>query len=141
MRIKSAILAAAVTLISAAAFSKGKVIDQVVWIVGNEPILQSEIETEILRHKYEKINIDGDPHCVIPEQIALQKLFVAQAKIDSVTVSESAVEQQVEARVKFFIQRIGSREKVEEYFGKPIDKMKEEMKRTVHDQMLAQTMQ
>ncbi len=141
MKIKSAILAVAALLISAASFSKGKVIDQVVWVVGNEPILQSEIETEILRHKYEKINIDGDPRCVIPEQIALQKLFIAQAKIDSVTVSESAVDQQVEGRIKYFIQRIGSREKVEEYFGKPIDKMKEEMRRTVQEQMLAQEMQ
>lgn len=141
MRIKSVILAAASLLISSASFSKGKVIDQVVWVIGNEPILQSEIETEILRHKYEKINIEGDPYCVIPEQIALQKLFVAQAKIDSVTVSESSVDQQVDGRIKYFIQRIGSREKVEEYFGKPIDKMKDEMRRTVHDQMLVQEMQ
>ncbi|MBO6034361.1 MAG: peptidylprolyl isomerase, partial [Paludibacteraceae bacterium] len=141
MKIKSAIIAAADLLISAASFSKGKVIDQIVWVIGNEAILQSDIETEILRQKYEKVNIDGDPRCVIPEQIALQKLFIAQAKIDSVTVSESAVDQQVEGRIKYFVQRIGSREKVEEYFGKPIDKMKEEMRRTVYDQMLAQEMQ
>ncbi|MBO7367709.1 MAG: peptidylprolyl isomerase, partial [Paludibacteraceae bacterium] len=75
MKIKSAILAAAALLISAASFSKGKVIDQIVWVIGNEAILQSDIETEILRQKYEKVNIDGDPRCVIPEQIALQKLF------------------------------------------------------------------
>lgn len=141
MNNKSAILAIVALLITTASFAKGKVIDQVVWVIGNEPVLQSEIETEILRHKYEKINIEGDPQCVISEQLALQKLFVAQAKIDSVTVSESSVDQQVDGRIKFFIQRIGSREKLEEYFGKPIDKMKEEMRRTVHDQMLVQEMQ
>jgi len=125
----------------ATAFAKGKVVDEIVWVVGNEPILYSEIETEILRLKYEKQDISGDPYCVIPEQLALQKLFVAQAKIDSVTVSESILDQQVEGRIKYFIQRIGSKEKVEEYFGKTIDKMKQEMKRTVHDQMLVQEMQ
>lgn len=141
MRTKTFILTILSVFAVSTAFAKGKVIDQVMWVIGNEPVLQSEIETEILRHKYEKINIEGEPRCVIAEQIALQKLFIAQAKIDSVTVSENVVEQQVDARIKFFIQRIGSREKLEEYFGKPVDKIKEEMRRSVHDQMLVQEMQ
>lgn len=128
-------------LLTLSVFAKGKTVDEIVWVVGDEPILRSEIETEILRMKYEKQEIHGDPQCVIPEQIALQKLFIAQAKIDSVTVSESSIDQQVDGRIKFFIQRIGSKEKVEEYFGKPIDKMKEEMRRTVGDQLLVQEMQ
>ena len=74
-------------------------------------------------------------HIVIPEQIAIQKLFIAQAKLDSITVSEASVEQQVEGRIKYFIQRIGSKEKVEEYFNKPIAKIKEEMTRTVEEQL------
>ena len=49
-----------------------KVIDQVVWVVGDEPILYSDIENEIQRRKYEKVPIEGDPYCTIPEQIALQ---------------------------------------------------------------------
>ncbi|MCQ2369550.1 MAG: peptidylprolyl isomerase [Paludibacteraceae bacterium] len=123
------------------ALAKGKVVDQVVWVVGDEPVLQSEIEGEIIRLKYEKQTVDGDPYCVIPEQIAIQKLFIAQAKIDSVVVSETVLDQQVDARVKYFIQRIGSQEKVEEYFGKPIDKIKSEMRRTVNEQMVVSQMQ
>lgn len=122
-------------------FAKGKVVDQVVWVVGDEPVLQSEIEGEIMRLKYEKQTVDGDPYCVIPEQIAIQKLFIAQAKIDSVVVSENILDQQVDARVKYFIQRIGSKEKVEEYFGKSIDKIKAEMRRTVNEQMVVSQMQ
>ncbi len=122
-------------------FAKGKVVDQVVWVVGDEPVLQSEIEAEIMRLKYEKQTVDGDPYCVIPEQIALQKLFVAQAKIDSVYVTETVLDQQVDARVKYFIQRIGSKEKVEEYFGKSLDKIKTEMRRTVNEQMIVNQMQ
>lgn len=140
MRIKTNILLILLTL-STLIFAKGKVIDEVIWIIGDEAVLKSEVETEILRMKYEKQSIEGDPYCVIPEQLALQKLFIAQAKIDSVTVSESAVEQQVDGRIKFFIQRIGSKEKVEEYFNKSIDGIKDEMKRTVHDQLLVQEMQ
>src|SRR5574344_36413 len=121
--------------------SSNQIIDQVVWVIGDEPILKSDIETEILRMRYEKQSIDGDPYCVIPEQIAIQKLFIAQAKLDSITVSEASVEQQVEGRIKYFIQRIGSKEKVEEYFNKPIAKIKEEMTRTVEEQLLVQEMQ
>ncbi len=140
MKIKINILLILLTL-SMTSFAKGKVIDEVIWIVGDEAVLRSEVETEILRMKYEKQSIEGDPYCVIPEQLALQKLFIAQAKIDSVTVSESTVEQQVDGRIKFFIQRIGSKEKVEEYFNKSIDGIKDEMRRTVHDQLLVQEMQ
>ena len=86
------------------------VIDQVLWVVGDEPILQSDIENEITRRKYEKETIDGDPYCVIPEQIALQKLFIAQAKLDSISVPEASVSQQVEARIRYFISQIGSKE-------------------------------
>ena len=118
-----------------------KVIDKVVWVVGDEPILYSNIEAEIQRKKYEKTPIEGDPYCTIPEQIALQKLFIAGAKLDSLTVSEASVEQQVEGRIRYFLGQIGSREKLEEYFNKSISQIKEEMSNTVRDQLLMQQMQ
>ena len=92
-----------------------KTIDEVAWVVGDEPILKSDIETEIMRMRYNRQKIEGDPYCVIPEQLAIQKLFIAQAKIDSIVVTQSQVDMQVEGRLKFFIQQIGSEEKVEEY--------------------------
>lgn len=118
-----------------------KIIDQVIWVIGDEPILQSDVENEIQRRKYEKTPIEGDPYCTVPEQIALQKLFIAGAKLDSITVSESSVEQQVEGRIKYFISQIGSKEKVEEYFNKSMSDIKEEMSNTVRDQLLMQQMQ
>ena len=118
-----------------------KVIDQVIWVIGDEPILYSDVENEIQRRKYEKTPIEGDPYCTIPEQIALQKLFIAGAKLDSLTVSEASVEQQVDGRIKYFISQIGSKEKIEEYFNKSISKIKEEMSNTVRDQLLMQQMQ
>ncbi len=129
-------------LSSALTFSQNyKVIDQVIWVVGDEPILYSDIENEIQRRKYEKTPIEGDPYCTIPEQIALQKLFIAGAKLDSLTVSDAAVDQQVDARIRFFVSQIGSKEKLEEYFNRPLNKLKEEMANNVRDQLLVQQMQ
>lgn len=118
-----------------------KVIDKVVWVVGDEPILYSDIEKEIQRKKYEKEPIEGDPYCTIPEQIALQKLFIAGAKLDSLTVSEASVEQQVDGRLRYFIGQIGSKEKLEEYFNRTMTQIKEEMTNNVRDQLLMQQMQ
>ena len=122
-------------------FANNKVVDQVLWVVGDEPILQSDIENEIARRKYEKESIEGNPYCVIPENIALQKLFIAQAKLDSISVPEASVSQQVDARLRYFISQIGSKEKVEEYFKKPMADIRATMTNAVHDQLLAQEMQ
>lgn len=127
-------------LLSVNAFAN-RIIDEVAWVVGDEPILKSDIETELMRLKYNRQPIDGEPYCVIPEQLAVQKLFIAQAKLDSITVSQSSVDLQVDGRIKYIISQIGSEEKVEEYFNKPMRRIKEEMRRTVEDQMLVQEMQ
>lgn len=68
------------------------------------------------------------PECVIAEQLALLKLFLAQAKIDSITISEATINQQVESRIAYFTEQLGSKEKVEAYFKKPLSKMREELK-------------
>ena len=72
------------------------VIDEVIWVVGDEAILRSEVEEERLRAQYEGQQIKGDPYCVIPEQMAVQKLFLHQALIDSVEANESSVSHQVD---------------------------------------------
>ena len=128
-------------LFSIGVFSQNYIVDQVVWIVGDEAILQSEIETEILRLKYEKQKTPESPECVIAEQLALQKLFLAQAKIDSITISEATINQQVESRISYFTEQLGSKEKVEAYFKKPLSKMREELKAMLQDQLMVQEMQ
>lgn len=130
-----------VCLFSIGVFSQNYIVDQVVWIVGDEAILQSEIETEILRLKYEKQKTPESPECVIAEQLALQKLFLAQAKIDSITISEATINQQVESRIAYFTEQLGSKEKVEAYFKKPLSKMREELKAMLQDQLMVQEMQ
>ena len=125
-------------ILSLGLYATNRIVDQVLWVVGDEPILQSDIENEIARRRYEKESIDGDAYCVIPEQIAIQKLFIAQAKLDSIVVPEGSVDQQVDARIKYFIGQIGSKEKLEEYFKKPLKDIRETMSSSVRDQLMAQ---
>ncbi len=126
----------------AVGFTKAdNVIDEVIWVVGDEAILRSEVEEERLRAQYEGQEIAGDPYCVIPEQIAIQKLFLHQAELDSVYANDSQVASQVDMRLNYYISQIGSQEKMEEYFRKTMSEMKEEMTTTVRNQMIIQQMQ
>ncbi len=121
--------------------AQSNVIDEVIWLVGDEAILKSEVEEQRLRAQYEGTPIQGNPYCVIPEQIAIQKLFLHQAELDSITVNESTVMSQVEARLSYFMSQIGSREKMEEYFGKTTSLLREDLREVVRNQMIIQEMQ
>lgn len=121
--------------------AQSNIIDEVIWIVGDESILRSEVEEQRLRAQYEGTPIQGDPYCVIPEQIAINKLFLHQAILDSIEVSESSVMNQVESRLNFFISQIGSKEKMEEYFGKSTVNLREDLRVMFRDQMIIQQMQ
>lgn len=121
--------------------AQNNMIDGVVWIVGDEVILKSEVEEQRIRMQYEGTRMQGDPYCLIPEQIAIQKLFLHQAKIDSIVVSESMVYSQVEARMNYFISEIGSKEKMEEYFKKSATQIREDLYTVTKEQMIVQQMQ
>lgn len=117
------------------------VVDEIVWIVGDEIILRSQVEEQYKNMQYEKQKIEGDPYCFIPEQMAVNKLFLHQAGLDSITVSDSQVMQDVDRRINFFIDNIGSKEKVEEYFGKSMHELRELLTEMVRDQSIVQEMQ
>src|ERR1035437_8515258 len=121
--------------------AQSNVIDEVIWVIGDESILRSEVEEQILRAQYDNTPIQGDPHCVVPEQIAIQKLFLHQAALDSIVVSETSVMNQVETRLNYFIAQIGSKEKVEEYFRKNMSDLREELRDMVRNQQIIQQMQ
>ena len=104
---------------SAAAYctmaQQNNIAEEVAWIVGDEPIYKSQIEEQYSQLQYEKTPINGDPYCVIPEQLAIDKLFLHQAVIDTVTVEDATVAKEVNARINYFVESLGSKEKVEEY--------------------------
>lgn len=94
-----------------------------------------------MRAEYEGTHIPGEPYCLIPEQIAIQKLFIHQAKIDSIEVNNGQVDMQVNAQISYFLREVGSKEKLEEYMKKPLDEIKSEMRRSLADQSLVQQVQ
>ncbi|MDR0393631.1 MAG: peptidylprolyl isomerase [Tannerella sp.] len=118
------------------------VVDEVIWVVGDEAILRSDVENQRLFMQSEGIRFEGDPYCFIPEQIAVQKLFLSQAKIDSIYADEAAVLRYVDRRVNMMITQMGSQEKLEEYMrGKKLSQIKEEQKRLARDQQVVEEMQ
>lgn len=107
------------------AASGDNVIEEVAWMIGDEPIYKSEIEQAYLDMQNEREPISGDPYCVIPEQIAIERLFLHQADIDTIEAQESMVQMQVDGQMNFLISNLGSREKVEQYFRKPFAEIRE----------------
>lgn len=140
MKIKF-LLACCVALLSVNSFAQNNVAEEIAWVVGDEPIFKSDIEEQYLNLQSERAAIDGNPYCVIPEQMALNKLFLHQAKIDTVVVQESQIAKEVDSRINFFIANLGSKEKVEEYFHKPLPVLREKIADMFRDQYSIQQVQ
>lgn len=107
--------------------AQSNVVDQVVWVVGHEPILLSDVEEARLTMEVRGQAVDN-PYCSIPEQIAIQKLFIHQAELDSVDVSESAAIQYAKEEINRLIQQYGSRENVEIMAHRSIMQLRESYK-------------
>lgn len=128
-------------LCAIAAPVKRNVVDEVAWIVGDEPIFRSEIEDQYAQMRSEGTSVAGDPYCVIPERIAVEKLYLHQAKIDTVEAPEGQVQGSVDKRLAFFINNFGSREKVEEYFRKPYAQLREQLLEVMRNNYIIEQVQ
>ena len=122
-------------------WGQDNVIDEVVWVVGDEAILKSEVEEMRLDAVYNGRQFDGDPYCVIPEEIAVQKLFLHQAELDSIEVSEGEVVSQVDYMIGQYVSRIGSMEKMEEYWNKSATQIRETLRENAREGLTVQRMQ
>ena len=121
--------------------SSHSIIDEVIWVVGDEAILKSDVENLRMQAAMEGIRWGGDPDCSIPEQIAVQKLFVHQADIDSIEVTDADVAQDVEDQISYWLDMVdGSRERLEEYKHQTITQMRNEMRDEFKDRQKVQKM-
>lgn len=107
------------------------VVDEVIWVVGDEAILRSDVESARLEFGS---GISGNPYCVIPEQLAIQKLFLHQAQLDSIDVPVSTLTPYVEARLNELVMQAGSKEKLEEYYHKTMTQIREMMFESMQEQ-------
>lgn len=119
---------------------EGSVVDEVVWVVGDEPILKSDIEMMRMQGMVEGITWGGNPDCNIPEQLAVQKLFLHQAAIDSLEVTESEIASGINEQINRWIEAVGSQEKLEEYRKQTVNEIRAELHDDFKNQQLIQKM-
>ena len=136
-------LADSVKTETAAMDKSNSVVDEVIWVVGDEPILKSEVEIMRLQSEAEGMKWDGNPECILPEQIAVQKLFLHQAALDSIEVTESEISQGIEQQINYWISlpQIGSKEKLEEFQHKNMAQIRQDLHDDYKNRQLVQKMQ
>lgn len=110
--------------------AQSSVIDEIVWVVGDEAIYKSEVEEARREAQMNGVQWDGDPYCLIPEQLAVNKLFLNQAELDSIYATDDDVSSQVEYSYQQMVDDAGSEEKLEEYFGMNADQIKSRLYET-----------
>jgi peptidyl-prolyl cis-trans isomerase SurA len=131
------------SVVPSAEDAKKSIIDEVIWVVGDEAILKSDVEALRLQGEAEGMKWDSNPDAKLVEQLAIQKLFLHQAALDSIEVTESEIAEGVEERINYWISlpQIGTRERLEAYQKKSIAQMRLDMHDEYKNQMLTQRMQ
>lgn len=123
-------------------FAQKKMVDKVVGVVGDNIILLSDIEVQMQQAKAQGELVNDRMRCLIFDQLILEKFFLAQAQLDSVYVSEDDVENELDKRIRYFISNsFGSQEKLEEYYGKSTADLKDDFRKDIRNQLLAEKMQ
>lgn len=116
-------------------------VDGLVAVVGDKIILKSDVESEYANWLAQGNDADPDMKCIIIDQLLTNKLMLRQAELDSLTVGDEEIDGQIERRMRYFISMIGSREKLEEFYGKSILEIKDEFRPQIKEMLLAQKMQ
>ncbi len=118
-----------------------RIVDRIVAVVGNSIILQSELENELMQMQAQGYVPTQDSRCEVLENYLVQRLLLNQAIVDSIEVTEAEVEMELNRRLQFFVQQIGSEEKLEDYYNKSILEIKEDFREIVRDQLITSYMQ
>jgi peptidyl-prolyl cis-trans isomerase SurA len=117
------------------------IIDQVIAIVGNKPIRQSDVEGAYLQYRAQGMPMRGDMKCSIFEELLTQKLLANQAEVDSLVVENSEVEQEMSRRLAVFIGQAGSEKELEKHFKKSMYEIKDDLRKSLYEQLLSNRMQ
>ena len=127
---------------STATMAQDKIIDQIVAVVGSNIILKSDIESMYIQQQAQGIVSDGDMKCEILEDFLVEKLLLAEAELDTnIIVSDSQINQNLDQRMQYFVQHLGSEKAVENYFKKPITQIKADLEEVIRNQSLTGQMQ
>ena len=132
------------TIIFNLGITKGqdKVVDQIVAVIGSNPILKSDIETSVIQKQARGETTVGDIKCEVLEELLEQRLLLAEAELDTtIIITDSQINQNMDRRMQYFIENMGSEKEVEKYFKKPIGQLKAEMSETIKEQLKTEQMQ
>ncbi len=121
--------------------AQDKIVDQVVAVVGNNIILKSDIEEMYRNNIAQGMSSDGDMKCEILENLLIEKLLIAEAELDTnIIITDSQINQQLESRMQYFLQNLGSEQAVEAYFKKPMSQIKSGLQEMIKNQLYTQQM-
>ncbi len=126
---------------AAVAQNNSQVIDKIAAQIGDNIILQSDINAQKLQMIQAKMEVNSKTDCEILEELMYQNLLINQAKLDSLVVSDAQVDAEMENRLRMLEQQIGSRQKLEEFYGKSSSQIKEEFREVIKDRLLSQDME
>ncbi|MGM0530702.1 MAG: peptidylprolyl isomerase [Bacteroidota bacterium] len=127
------------TVLTATLAQNQRLIDQVVAVVGDKTILQSDIESQLMQMRAEGMG-SSNQRCDMLDQLISQKLLLIQAERDSIEVSNNQIEQQLNMRLRYFIRQIGSKEKLEDYYNKSIAEIRADFRDLLNEQLRTQKM-
>lgn len=120
--------------------AKAQVIDGVVAVVDDKIILKSDLDIQLGQIKEQNYTVTEDLTCQVLNQLIIDKIFVVQAGIDSIEVTNDEVDNELNRRIEYFINMFGSSEKLEEYYGKSLFDLKEEFRDDIYQQLLSDKM-
>lgn len=129
------------TSVSAVSLAQDKTIDQIVAVVGSNIIMKSDVESMYLQEQAQGVVSNGDMKCDILEDFLVQKLLLAEAELDTtIEVTDSQINQNLDQRMQYFVQHLGSEKAVEQYFKKPITEIKANLEEVIRNQLLTNQM-
>ena len=143
MKFRFFVFAAALLLTTGLSAQKypGGLVDKTVAVVGNEVILVSDIESTVQQEQAQGRSSDRDMRCTILERMMENKIFLMQARIDSLTVNYDMVDGELTNRIDQYRTFLGGDEELEKYFGKPLYKLRQEWRQMFEEQSLIQSEQ
>ncbi|MCQ2375740.1 MAG: peptidylprolyl isomerase [Salinivirgaceae bacterium] len=136
-----ALIIAATSAISTSAQNDSIILDKIMAVIGRQAVMYSDIENQFAQMKQQGYYVTNDARCEILEQAMYTKLLVHKAWVDTVEVSDAEVNNELEYRINYYANQIGSIEKLEEYYGKSISEIREEYSETIREQKTAERMQ
>ncbi|MBN2482386.1 MAG: peptidylprolyl isomerase [Bacteroidales bacterium] len=136
MKYKTTVILISLMFHAAGLLAQRIIVDEVVAVIGDKKVLYSDVEQMFLQLKAQGETTNENTRCEILEDLMIQKLMINQAQIDSILVTDSQVEVEMEQRMRYFVNQFGSEQKLEAYYGKSILEIKDELRNDIRDQML-----